>query len=294
MKQIRHSKFKNTGILFELLVRQTTADVLKNSDDSGAIKMIQKYFGSKTELSKELSLYQTLVKEKFNSESKARDLIEAVIRERQKLSNQKLRKEKYNLIKEIKDKYDTDSFFQSRIDNYRVYASIYKLFEETINDGKSFLRPADAVSTKYTIIEHITKNPITTSQEKTDRLIQEYKKQEKDLQLLSYKILVDKFNEKYSVLDGHQKKLLKEYINNISNTNSLRDYVNGEVDRVKKEIETVIPTINDDVTVIKLKEVAHQINNLKKGHVVKDNQILSLMRYYELVKELSNARKLSK
>jgi hypothetical protein len=67
MKNLKHSKFKNTGVLFELLVRQVASDTL-NNNDSKAIPLIKKYFAKSNELAKELNLYQTLVKEKFSKE----------------------------------------------------------------------------------------------------------------------------------------------------------------------------------------------------------------------------------
>jgi len=290
MKKIRHSKFKNTGILFELLVRQTTADIISGNNDTKALKLIKKYFSGKSELSRELELYDTLVKERFNSESKARDLIEAVIKERQKLSNQKLRHEKYNLIKEIKDTFNIEDFFKSRIQNYKIYASAFKLFESATTEKA--LKPAESVSTKHTIIEHIIQKPVEGKEQlPLDKTMEEYLKQGKDMRLLSYKLLVDKFNDKYKNLDVNQKQLLKEYINNVANTNSLRQYVDSEVDKVKSEIESFVLKVKDNVTAIKLKEVASQLDNLKKGQTVKDSQVVSLMRYYELVKELKNTLK---
>jgi len=65
MKKIKHSKFKNTGFIFELLVRQITSEIM-SANKSVAEKILKEHFNSKKELSKELKLYQYLINEKYN------------------------------------------------------------------------------------------------------------------------------------------------------------------------------------------------------------------------------------
>ena len=283
-QRIKHSKIKNTGILFELLTRQITADIL-NSGKSAAIKLIRTYFKENTELGKEIQLYNILVNKNFKSETRASYLVDAVVKSRKKISFSQLRREKYNLIKEIKENYNLTDFFNSRIPNYRVFASIYKLFS---TENKS-LSPDVETDSRYTVIEHITQRKIISKKKKV--FSEEFRGQDDDLRLLSYQILVDKFNQKYSSLNSAQRKLLKEYINNISNTNSLREYVDSEVSKVTKVLKAYLPKIGDKVTKIKLTEAINQIKKLKVGKIVKDKQIVGLMRYYELVKELKNVFK---
>lgn len=287
-KNLRHSKIKNTGILFELLSRQITVDVLNNRKDSAAIGIIKKYFNENADLGKEQQLYRILIGENYNSESKADKLIEAVVTSRQKIKNANLHNEKYNLIKEIKEHYNVDEFFSARIPNYKIYASIYKLFLSETSGGN--FDPVETVDNRYTVMEHIVRNPIV-KKDKQSKIVNEYQKQEKDLRLLSYQILVDKFNERYSALDSYQKKMLKEYINNISNTNNLREYINVEAQRVSGELKQLLPKIDDKITKIKLKESIVQINQVTKGKFVKDNQVVKMMRYYELVKEIKKTLK---
>ena len=273
-RQVKHSKIKNTGILFELLTRQITADIL-NSGKSAAIKLIKTYFKENTELGKEIQLYNILVNKSFKSETRASYLVDAVVKSRKKINFSQLRREKYNLIKEIKENYNLTDFFNSRISNYRVLASIYKLFS---TENKS-LSPDVETDSRYTVIEHITQRKITSKEKKV--FSEEFKGQDDDLRLLSYQILVDKFNQKYSSLNSAQRKLLKEYINNVSNTNSLREYVDSEVSKVTRVLKTYLPKIEDKVTKIKLTEAINQIKKLKVGKIVKDKQIVGLMRYYE-------------
>ena len=285
MKKIKHLKLKNTGILFELLSRQVTVDLMENKKNPMSVSLMKKYFNKDVELGRELQLYNLLIKEVCSSETKADYLVEKVIKVRGKLNNSKLRREKYNLIKEVKGKYPVKEFFNAKINNYKLLASIYKLFDsETLQEG---FDPKDVTDCKYTIVEHLvstTKNKKNNVKE--SKKVAQYKKENEDVRLLTYKILVDNFNDRYKNLDKHQKKLLREYINNLSNSNGLKEYISNEISRVKKQLIPLVKKVDDKVTRIKLKESVNQINNLSFGNFVKDSQVLNLMRYYELIKEL--------
>ena len=285
MKKIKHLKLKNTGILFELLSRQVTVDLMENISKPTSVSLMKKYFNKKTELGIELQLYQLLVKESCPSENKAEYLLEKVLKVRTSLNNSKLKREKYNFIKDIKEKYPIKEFFNAKIKDYKILASIYKMFDlETLSEGYD---PKDSVDTKYTIIEHLMSHSTTKRQTvEESKKIAKLKQESEDVRLLTYKILVDNFNDRYKNLDSHQKKLLREYINNLSNSNGLKEYIGKEVKRVKKQLIGLIKKVDDKVTAIKLKESTNQLDNLQLGNFVKDSQVLNLMRYYELVKEL--------
>ena len=283
-QRVKHSKIKNTGILFELLSRQITVDVMNGNDKSKAVEMLKKFFNEKVELGKENQLYQVMLKENYNSTRKAEKLVDAVLRAREKLQNKKLRNEKYNLIKEIKRNYVVEDFFRARIPNYKVYASIYKTF---LAETTPVFNPVDEVDSNFSIIEHITRNK-TKPRDTDSQVISEFKKEDKDLRLLSYQLMVDNFNGKYKNLNSMQRNLLKEYVNNISNTNSLREFINTEVEKIKQILNKILPRVTDDITKIKLTEAIKQTDSLAKGKIVKDKQVVALMRYYELIKELHN------
>jgi len=286
-RKLKHSKIKNTSILFELLTRQITADVLAGKSTK-SVKIVKNYFNEDTELGKELQLYRLLSEKHYESESRANDLIDIVLKSRQKLSNSKLRNEKYNLIKEIKENYNSIDFFNGRISNYKLLASIYNTFQaETIDET---FNPEQTVNAKFTILEHITSKKLSSEKAKA-HVLKEYNKSDKDLRLLAYQILVDKFNTKYKTLNESQKSLLKNYINNVSNTNSLRSFVNKESKKIDTALKLNLPRVTDKITQIKLTEAIKQIDNLTKGKIVKEKQVLTLMRYYELVKELKNVHK---
>jgi len=286
MKKIKHSKFKNTGFLFEILTRQITLEILNNSTEK-AKKIVAEFFGNGTELSKELRLYKLLIDEKYNTESKAEKFIDAIVEARTKLDEQKLIKEKYNLIKAIKETFEIDNFLTSPVTNYRVLASIHKLFEAKKSDISDV---KDIFDSKITLVEHISTSTPKLKQ-KEDRLVEDYKKQEKDLRLLTYKILVETFNKKYSNLNDVQKNLLREYINNVTNTSKFGEYYSNQLKLVITELHSIYTKMEDKITKIKLKETINVLKTQKIGKKVTDEQVSSLMMAYELVKEIKNVKK---
>ena len=289
MKKIKHSKFKNTGFIFELLVRQITAEVMSSSK-SVAEKLLKEHFNSKQELSKELKLYQYLINEKYNSESKAEQFINTILEARKKIDEKKLTKEKYNLIKEIKETYNLDEFIKSPISNYKTLASIYKIFETVVTDTQ--FEPTDIVSARFTIAENIINSSIQNKDIKLkDAVLEEYRKQDDDLRAVSYKLLVESFNNKYSNLTNDQKGLLREYINNINNTGKLSEYVSNEVTKLVEGLKEVGSKISDKVTKIKLAETIANIRKIKSVKKIKEQHLSEMMMTYELLKELKESIK---
>ena len=289
MKKIKHSKFKNTGVLFELLVRQITLEVLNGDKKETAKNIVKEFFAPNTELNKELRLYDILLKEKYSSETKADRLVETVCDAHAKLNQSTLSKEKFNLIKEVSAKFDIEQFLSSPITNYKVLASIYKVFESKRESNYDI---KDIFNSKITLIENITSKPSQKLQPTDDKkLIESYKQQDKDLRLLTYKILVETFNKKYTNLDDSQKNLLKEYINNITNTTKFKDYVSVELPKIVAELRTIKSKVEDRVTTIKLSETISVLEKMKMGKTVSDSQVSSIMLSYELIKELKSKLK---
>ena len=289
MKKIKHSKFKNTGVLFELLVRQITLEVLNGDKKETAKTIVREFFAPNTELNKELRLYDILLKEKYSSETKADRLVETVCDAHAKLNQSALSKEKFNLIKEVSAKFDIEQFLSSPITNYKVLASIYKVFESKRESNYDI---KDIFNSKITLIENITSKPSHKLQPTEDKkLIETYKQQDKDLRLLTYKILVETFNKKYTNLDDSQKNLLKEYINNITNTTKFKDYVSIELPKIVSELKSIKAKVQDKVTTIKLSETISVLEKMKMGKTVSDSQVSSIMLSYELIKELKSKLK---
>ena len=279
MTNFRHNKLRNTGLLFEFLLRQVTVDVLDKKEDSNALKIIKLKFNENTEIGKELALYNLLVQTKFKSDKKADFFLSEVIRQRNKLNSTALRREKYNIIKEIKVKYDVNKLFSSKIPNYKLYASIYKLFE-----GFGNLKADEKTESYFIVIENVT----TFSKKKTDTFMPKEMKN-KDLRILSYKVLLEKFNKKYTNLTDEQKEVLKEYIKNISNTNNFSTFVKNQIPILESRLNDKILKVKDKVLKIKLHETVNCIGKfcLTESKQMKDRSVIQLLRYYELEKELA-------
>ena len=275
--KVKHSKYKNTGILFELLTRQLTSDTI-TGNQSKSLSFLKKHFNSKTELLKEYKIYHTLATKKYSKDSQATMLIEELIKAHERLNKSQLRREKYNLIKEIKDTYNVNNFFKAKITDYKVMASIFNLLE----NRKA--TPISIVNSKVTLLEHITEKKQNTS--KKDTVLENFNKQDSDTRLLTYKVLLEKFNDKYSDLQDNQKTLLKEYVNSVSNSPSLKSYINQEIKEVKKDLTKFSKKVEDKAVAVKLNETKGMIKPLDKKSSVQDDNVINLLNYYELVNEL--------
>tara|TARA_R110001592_G_scaffold25507_2_gene96796 strand:+ start:4735 stop:5598 length:864 start_codon:yes stop_codon:yes gene_type:complete len=281
---IKHSKFKNTGILFEILVKRITADTLSNND-SPALKTLQTYFVN-TELGKEYKLYETLFKAKNLSEVKANNVITAVIESSKKLNRTRLRKEKYNLIKNLKENYNIEDLFRTKITDYKAQASLYTLIE--IYNSSKPISPKQSIDNKTTLLEHITQPKIVKKELEGD-VLTEFKSYDKGLRMLTYKILLENFNNKYSNLNSSQKNILKEFIESIDSSSKLRNFYNSEVIKLKEGLKNQIVKTNDKVIKIKLEEVSKLIHELGKTDKMKTDNLVDLLQYHTLLEELSKA-----
>lgn len=276
MKKVKHSKFKNTGMLFELLARQITSDII-SANESVATNILKKFFNKNSELLKEYSLYKTLCEERFSSDSKATMLIEAVVKARKKINKVKLKEEKYELIKTINENFNIDSFFQTKVQNYKLLASIYKIFEYNELDN-----PTEITRSKITIIENMTSDKKSRIVEDVSSVVNE----PKEIRLLSYKILVEKFNDKYGDLSSEQKNLLREYIGNVSNTNNFKGFIVEEANRIQKVLTEKTKRVKDKSLKIKLSEVVDLLEQYKSIKNIDENHISALLRYYSLINDL--------
>jgi ribosomal protein L16 Arg81 hydroxylase len=284
MAFIKHSKYRNPGILFELLVRQTTADLLQNQD-SKAVKILKKYF-TNTELGREYALYSSLVGSPRLSEQKADILISTVLQQYETLDRQNIDRLKFNLIKEIKKNYQLDEFFKAKIDNYKPYASVYTIFESHKN-SKSDVK--QIFENKITLLEHITKEPVT-DKSAPKSIIEDLMKEDKEIRILAYKILVEKFNDKYQDLSERQKGVLKNYINSISDTTNLTAYLNEQIVLIKQDLSKLVPTIQDPTTKIKVEEVVKFLKPIKENKAIKDETLSGILQFLDLIKELEEAK----
>lgn len=282
--KVKHSKFRNTGLIFELLVKQIAADTLDNSD-SAAVNILKKYYGKDTLLSKEYKLYEFIVKNKSITQNRAEAILSTITEVSRRLNQKKLRAEKYELISAIKEKYDINEFFGMQVRDYKPLAALFCLLEAQNNSD--LVDPQILIDNKTTILEHLTSQ--TQDQEEVkDTLIEEYSKYDKDLKLLTFKILLEKFNSKYKDLLPQQKNILKEFITSVNSQSRLRTLVNEELQKVATAVRKLAVKVKDDVVKIKLDEVAKNIKPLSNKERITDNHLVNLMQYYDLVNELKN------
>lgn len=287
---VKHNKIRNTGILFELLVRKITSDALENRNNDTAVKLMREFFNSKTELGKELLLYRAFFNVQQMSEEKAFHLVSIITDQRKKLNERLLNTQKYNLVKEIKNHYDLKDFLNARIPSYKVYASVYKVFDGAINEMTDFTEIESLVSAKFTIVEHLTGNLANKEIKNDIQLFETIKGQEEDLRLLSYRILIEKFNEKYAGLNDRQKNLLREYIYNVSNSEQMRKYAVDEADTLIKEIKSKITKVDNKITRIKLSEVMAQLERISSVQTIKENHMTALLIALEITKTLDTLK----
>lgn len=275
---IKHSKFKNTGLLFELLVRQITSDTLEGKN-STAINILKKYFVN-TELGKEYKLYEQLGAYKNLTEAKAEMVINTLIETSTKLKRTEIRKQKYNLVREIKENYNVENFFRAKVGNYKVFAALNNLIE---NQSSEKVAPETVINNKITLLEHLTKVPAAVQ---SDELLEEYKGYSKDLRILTYKMLLEKFNEKYDHLTPQQKEVLREVVTAVDNTDKLKQYYNTKIAEVQSLLSKKTSDLKDEVLKIKITEVLKYVQPLGKTEKVTNDCIINLLQYYELLNEL--------
>ena len=279
MKKLKHSKYKNTGILFEMLVRKLTSETL-SSNKSTTIDIIKKYFGKNTELAKELYLYNSLLKEQYRSEAQALDYIRSVKATHDKLNQSLLKRQRYNLVKEISERFNFDDISKIHINNYKSLASIYMIFEYQETDN-----PKQLMECKHVILSNGIL--VERKQQEKDLTLEAFQSQPKDVRLLTYKLMIDKFNEKYSKnLDESQKQLLNKYITNVNDTNALKEYVQVIIPSIKKDLTNQAKVITDKVTQIKVQKLSEMLCTVENMKTIKESHILSLLRYFDLVREL--------
>ena len=283
--KIKHSKFRNTGLIYELLIKQIAADTLENRP-SPAIKILKKYYSGKSFLAKEYKLYEYITKNKGIGRDKAETVLSTITEISRKLDQASIKNQKYNLISDIKESYKIEHFFSAKVRDYKALAALYCLLEAQNN--YELVDPQIFVDNKTTILEHLTEE-VQDKGDVRQSLIEEYSNYEKDLKLLTYKILLEKFNKKYATLMPEQKRILKEFITSVDSTTKLREYVNSALENVKLQLTELTKEVQDDIIRIKLNEVVENITPVSNKQKVDTETLAILMQYYELIKEIKEA-----
>lgn len=280
--KIKHSKLRNTGLIFELLVKQIASDTLSNKD-SNAVQIMKRHFTGDTILAKEFKLYEFITKNTGVSQRKAETILSTITEISRKLDKQSLKKQKYRLIADIKESYNIEEFFAIQVRDYKSLASLYCLLEAQNSD--ILVDPTSIVDNKTTLLEHLT----SSSQDKgdvKDSIIEEYSKYDKDLRLLTFKILLEKFNNNYKDLLPEQRIILKEFITSVNSTKRLKNFVNKELDKISRDVNELASKVKNKVVKIKLNEISKTIKPVSAKERINDSHLINLMQYYDLVNEL--------
>jgi hypothetical protein len=280
--KVKHSKYKNTGLIFELLIKQIASDTLSKKD-SPAVSILKKFYAGKSSLAKEYKLYEFISKNSNVSPLRAEAILSTITEISRKLDQAAIKKQKYELIAEIKNHYNVDEFFAIQVRDYKALAAMYCLLE-TQNNAEN-VDPSSLIENKTTILEHLT-SKIQNEEDVKDTLIEEYSKYDKDLRLLTFKILLEKFNDNYKDLLPEQKNILKEFITSVNSTTRLRTIVNEELEKIATKVEEMSQKVSDQVIKIKLEEVKKAIKPVSNKEKIGDTHLVNLMQYYELVHEL--------
>ena len=156
-------------------------------------------------------------------------------------------------------------------------ASVFNLLENNKASSESI------INSKIILLEHIT---LKTPKNLKNNVLENFNKQDKNTKLLTYKVILEKFNNKYTDLGENQKTLLKEYVNSVSNSPALKLYINEEIKKVKRNLTKYSKIIKDKVISIKLNETKDLIKPLCKKSSVHDDNVSNLLNYYELINEL--------
>jgi len=278
--KIKHSKYKNTGILFELLVRQITSDILEGKE-SPVKNLLKKYF-VKTELGKEYKLYETLLNKTNLTETRADITVNTLVESSKNLNRRLVKKQKYNLINDLKEHYNINEFFNHKLPNYKVHAAFYNILESSSIDKN--INPEFVISNKITILEYLTSSPLTQNNSK-NVVLEELKKEDKDVKMLTYRILLEKFNGKYENFTSSQKEILKELLYSIDNKPRLKEFYISKSNEIKNELINLTKNVTDKTTQIKLKEVVNLLD-VKSSNKITDDNLVNLLQYCDLVNEL--------
>ena len=267
-----------------MLVRQITADTLSGVD-SKATKILKKYF-VKTELGREYKLYETLSKHKNLTEGKAELVINSIIESSKNLNRGALKRQKYNIIKEIASHYSLDEFFKTKLPNYKSQAALFTLLE--IYNSENLSNPNQIIDNKIIILETLTTKPVS-KQKVEDDLMLEFQSYDKDIRILTYKVMLEKFNGKYESLNENQKSVLKEFINSMDSTPKLKEFYNTKITEIKSELDKLTKKVSDKTTQIKLTEVNNMLTPLGKLSKINNDDLVNLLQYYALLEELTKA-----
>jgi hypothetical protein len=268
---MRHNKKSDTGIIFDILVRKYVDSLLENKNNAKPIlRLIVKYFNSKSPLYEELSLINLLVKTPISSFETGSRLLTEVKEECKKLKEDVIKDYKFNLILEVYEIIGKD-FFSTPIPNYKEIASAYQL----INDYKGNVKIKD-IREKIMLEEEVISNLIDLQDNKGFTVTQITPK-DRLAEKLAYKI----YNEKYSnYLSDNEKVIIKEYVSN----NDFKSFAVNKFNEIKNELSKT--KIKDEKTQNRVKEVSQNIDKLIVSEDM-NRLAYNLVLYSDLLTEIN-------
>lgn len=278
--KIKHSKYRNTGLIYELLVKQVTSDLIAKKD-SPAISILRKYFSGNNALVQEHRLYKNVVENTNTTSTKADLLINESLKASKFLNQKQLKALKYDLVSEIKNSYGED-FFLTTVPEYKSYAAFYCLLEA--ERSTDLIDPEYIVNNKVTLLEHMTSR-YQSKEDVTNSLIKEFSSYDKDLRLLTFKVLLEKFNKKFNNLLPEQKDVLKQFIA-LGSTRKLKGYINECLEKIHTQLTELSSKVPNGIEKIKLKESIRMIKPLSESERISDNHLVKVLQYYDLLREL--------
>lgn len=278
---IQHNKKRNVGIIYELLLRAVSAAIVEGDKNRAqiALDIIEKHYDKKTELYKEYRLFNALIKSTVSDTPVAAAVLAEAKSAARRSDHKKLDYEKSMLIRSINHNLQDENFYQRRIPDYRLYATVQNLINEWAAGDTSDL--TKMVMLEGQVVQWLLKEKIN---EAVDLEVPA-----PEVDGLVVKIMNEKFNQKYSgKLNHDQTRLIQEYIFSIENGQEQKF-----VDRLNSLRETALKQINglkettDNTT---LQDRIPKVEKALRGLVfesLNDEVISRFMTISQLITELS-------
>lgn len=259
--------------MFEALTRASMHEAMNTGQPQRAIRIIKKHF--RDELLSELMLYRTL---SGTTEHDPKSLLELSVQAKKTIDDAKLTKQRYELVRSIKKYYDIDTLLESKVTDYKLQASIFKLFEYTPTDN-----PEEYLTCRQVVTESLSNKTQSTS----DDVERVWAEQDPDIRKLGFRILVEKFNEKYKGLPERSKRLLSKYIYEDSSTPAFKEYVVSEVGYIGGRLTELNQKVNDPVVKVKIDEAINLLHSVVASKKITDEHLSGIIKYYELLEVLN-------
>ena len=248
----KHNKKRNVGIVYEMLMNYITESVIDNrhNDAKKAIKIVERRYNKNTELYKEFRLLSALANSTVSGTHIAAGILAESKNAARNFDQNKLMKEKSLLIKDINYQLEKNKFYNSRIHNYKIYATIQTLINEWSDGDRSNL--SKVINYEKLIVEHLLESKNTKKVEFDERS-----------DALVLKIMTENINKKYvNTLTKEQKDILKNYALYCNDAESLKTYLANVKQKTLNEVDEFSKKTKNIVLLSKVDAVYQKINEL--------------------------------